>query len=354
MKKQNDQSAATMIYQSKPWENNKNEIWIASTLKFYRNIEKYLFPDKLDPDSRKQILELSKNYLISSSYLKNGIFFPAETISHTDKEFLLEHFLASDGFLHAHSGEGFVTDDTGQFLAVINICNHLQLQLTETNEDLENALSCLINIESDLNIPFAFSSKFGYLTSDPLLCGTAFVVNVFLHLPALIYSNQLNEIMSQQYFAITTSGIQGDPNNLLGNILRIHNQQTLGITETDIIENLQNYSTKLIIAEKSLKTKWKNNPPDYIKDKINRSFGLLKLSYQLKTIESLEAISACKLGIDLGLISGIDHTTINALFFNIRKAHLLNILHKDAKTEDITKLRAKYLHESFKSAKLIN
>jgi protein-arginine kinase len=36
-----------------PWSSNDNPIWIASTVRINRNIEKFNFPSKLDTDKKK-------------------------------------------------------------------------------------------------------------------------------------------------------------------------------------------------------------------------------------------------------------------------------------------------------------
>ena len=47
MTKANNDNQNT-AFKDDPWTSNTNPIWLGSTLKFFRNIEKFHFPTKLD------------------------------------------------------------------------------------------------------------------------------------------------------------------------------------------------------------------------------------------------------------------------------------------------------------------
>lgn len=340
-----------------PWDDNNNDIWLASTLKLYRNVSKYHFSGKLNPSQRKQVLSLLEHEIMLLSHLNQASFFHAEDLSPTQKEFFFEHFLPTEGFHHAHTGEGFVVDSSGHFFGVVNVRDHLQLQVTETQGELENAWMHLTNVEMELgkSVQFSFSPKFGFLTADPWHCGTAFVVRTFLHLPALIDSETFWDVLEahNKDSAVVATSFRGDTEELIGDIVTLYNQHTIGVTEGDIISNLRTATTKLIVAEKGLRAKYKNECPDNIRDTISRAYGLLKHSYQLEIIEAWEALSACKLGIDIGLISGINHLTLNRLWFDSRRAHLLKDCEEKVSAEDVSVKRAQYIHDNFKNAVLV-
>lgn len=352
--KKNDFSR--LDFNSELWNENPNSIWLASTLKLYRNLAKFHFPGKLDAERRKQVLSLAKNCFANAEQLSKPQIILADELAPIDKELLFEHFLATEGFHHAHTGEGFVIDDSKQFLTVLNVRNHLMIQLLDLNGELENTWSRLVSIETTVGqaLPFAFSSKFGFLTADPHLTGTAFAVNTFLHLPALIYTNKLEallELYAKQN--IVGTGIQGEPGELVGDILILHNQQTIGVTENDIMGNIRSATTKLVAAEQSERNDLKDNPCPEVKDRVSRAFGLLSHSYKLETIECWEALSACKLAVSLGWIKGLDHTILNSLLFNCRRAHLTRMIGEDLSPEDIALRRAEYIRKHFEKATLL-
>lgn len=122
-----------VLQQKKPWSQNSNAVWLASTVALQRNIEKFKFPGKLDSDRKKQIVSLISKELLSEELKKAGdikspTLVKAEELGALEKEFLVEHFLTTHNFTQAGAGEGFVLDETGEFLATLNLHDHIHLR----------------------------------------------------------------------------------------------------------------------------------------------------------------------------------------------------------------------------------
>lgn len=343
------------LVQNAPWNANTNPIWLASTLKFYRNVSKYQFSVKLEASRKKQLANVISKTLLDSKLLNQPFHLKAEEIDPLEKEFLFEHFLEHDGFHQAHSGEGFIIDSSGEFLAILNIDDHLQLQLTDCKGELETAWNHLVKIETEIGkvVDYAFSSRFGFLTSHPAHCGAGLSAYLYLHVPALIHLDKLPDFLAKnQEEGVEASGMQGNLNELIGDILTLSNSYTLGLSEEDIIKSLRTLATKILGEEKSLRSHIKDEKNLSLKNKISRAYGLARYSYQLETIEAMNAVSLCKLAFDLGWLSGIDHRTLNELLFNCRRGHLIRVSEEKVATEDIPTKRAQLLHNAFKDSLL--
>jgi protein arginine kinase len=338
-----------------PWKSNKHKIRLASTLKLIRNVSPYQFPEKLDSNQRKQILHSLSEKLTRTKLLEGPIALSAESISATEKEFLYERFLLTEGLQNLHDGEGIVLDQSGSFLAVINLHNHLQIQTIDYNDHSEEALNSLIELEvetaKDLN--FSFSKKFGYLTAEPTLCGTAFQIHIFLHVPALIYEGTLGEIL-QKYGKeeVVAQGIQGSPDDYIGDVLVLRNLHTLGRSEEEIITSVNKLATRITAEEKSLRTKYTETPAKELKDLISRAFGLLEYSYSLETIEALNALSLMKLAVDLNWVQGITMAKLNELFFDCPRAHLIVAIGKEVPKDAIPIARSEFLRKELSKMSL--
>lgn len=338
-----------------PWVQNQNSIWLGSILTLLRNLEKFNFPGRLPDDKRKQIIALLSRDFVNNDLLKEAKVIKAEDMDPLQKEFLVEHFLSTQSFNQAQVGEAFVLDQSGEFLGIINLRDHLTLKWIDTQEDLENAWNRLVKLESQFNrtLNFAFDSRFGFLTSDPGQCGTGLVVQIFLHLPALIYHNELGEVVRKyKDDGIEQAGLQGDPNEIIGDIVAFHNGYTLGITEETIISSLRTFTTKVLVEEKSARSRLKHEDHSEIKDKVSRAYAILLHSYQIEAIEALQAISLLKLGLDLDWVTGTSHTTLNKLLFNVRRAHLLCQYPEKIKQEDIPHKRAEFIHQALQEVTL--
>ncbi|MDR3624505.1 MAG: hypothetical protein P4L16_05145 [Chlamydiales bacterium] len=351
-----EQSKLIPILQTPPWKNNPNSIWIATNLKIYRNVNKYLFPGKLDRERQRQLSNILQSAVISLKALNNPSHIFAKELSAAEKHFLFEHFLGVESFHEAHGEEAFVIDNSGGFLALINVKDHLQLQVTDYKTEIENAWDFLVKIETEIgkSIDYSFSSRFGFLTSSPKHCGTAFIGTAYLHVPLLVHTNHLSTFLENELNEmIEAASLQGDLTELIGDLLTLHNKVTIGISEEEIVKMLRITATKLMMAEKSARTTLKGHEESLIKNKVSRAYGLLVHSYQIETVEALNALSLCKLAVDLQWLKGIDHTLLNELFFSCRMGHLMSIYPDVLDPEDFSKKRAEIIHKAFKDTNLL-
>ena len=317
------------LFEHTPWESGPNTIWPATSFTLHRNLARYNFPPKLSPDHFKQILTILTEKLLASPYLAQPTCLKAEELSPHDKEFLYEHFLCTDGFQNSLAGQGFIIDKSSAFLALINIEDHLLLKLIDSQGTWESAWNKLNQVESTLGeaIDYAFSPRFGYLTSDPTLCGTGLITQAYLHLPALVHTGQLQEtLIKQADESILEYGMEGTLEDLAGDLLIVSNSFTLGQSEENILHAVQSTAMKLMALEKTLRTQLKNENNLDMRDHVSRAYGLLLHSYQLQTKETLGALSLLKLGLDLGWIEGVTDGMLNTLFFKCRRAHLAEIV----------------------------
>lgn len=359
MKQNND--VPPIVFEKKPWSNNDNGAWLGSIVSLERNIEKFKFPGKLPTDRKKQIIslitkDLLSNELISANRLKNPTLIKAEEIGVLEKEFLSEHFLTTQNFNQTHTGEGFVLDETGEFLASLNLRNHIHLQLTDTKGEIENTWTRLVAIESSLgkSLNYSFQPKFGFLTSDPTECGTALTVTVYLQLSGLIHLEIIDDMLEKYADdSLSITGIQGDPNEVIGDILVVQNNYTLGITEENILSTVRSFTTKMLSEETSARNRIKKEQSNDFKDKVSRAYGILVHSYQIEAIEALNALSLLKIGAEAGWLSGITNRQINELFFACRRAHLLYDSGEKITQEDLRHKRAEKIHASLKDVKLL-
>jgi len=331
-----------------PWEAESHNVWLASTLALTRNFTKYKFPAKLDKGREQQIITLVFEALKTSSELKDLSLYRSEDVGPLEKEYLLEHYMNIEDFHQAHGGEGFVVDEKGVFLGVVNLRNHLQLQIIDTEQEIEKAWNRLIKIEESVgkSLEFAYNSRFGFLTNYPSHAGTGLVITLFLHIPAVIHMGELAEILEREKEEeIEAVGLQGSSTEMIGDILVARNNCTIGLTEEYIITSLRMWATRAVVAEVSLRKKLKEGNNEHLKNKVARALGLLTHSYQLDTIEALNAFSLVKLGIELEWIKAPATLNLNQIFFNCRRAHLMNLLEKKVSIPELPRKRAEYLQQ---------
>lgn len=354
MKNSNEKEKKVLLLKN-PWETNENNIWLASTVELYRNMEKYLFPEKLDTERQTQIISLLTNEISTLNLQNEPKVIPAEEINSFTKQYLAEHFLTVHTFQNSSVGNAFIIDKTGQFLATLNINDHLHLKVIDASGELENSWNSLLKLETSIgkSVPFSFSPKFGFLTADPSYCGTGFTATVFLQLSSLIHLERIDEILEKhadETFMVT--GIQGNPDEIIGDVLAIKNNYSLGISEENIISGLRALTTKLLTEENRGRNEIRKSQNSHIKDLVSRAYGILTYSYEIESVEALNAISLIKLGLEMGWISGLSYLKINQLFFNCRRSHLLTSVGEVIPQEKISHRRAEFIHDAFRDTKL--
>lgn len=346
---------ATLL-QASPWQNDHNSVWPATAFILHRNLSRYKFPSKLSTPEAEKVLETLRTMLVSSTQLEQPTLLRARELSPIDKEFLFEHFLCLKGFQNTGLGQGFVIDNTSCFLAQIGIEDHLQMRLIDSKGEWEKTLARLQNLESSLaqKLDFAFSQRFGYLTSDPNICSTGLIVLVYLQLPALIHTGQLQDaLVKKASEEVTALSLLGSLDEIVGDIVVLRNSFTIGLSEENILSALHDNLINFISLENALREQLKNEGNVKLKDEISRAFGILLHSYQIDTKEALGALSLIKLGVELGWIAGITSQKINEIFFKCRHAHLSHIFQeKSQEAQVLAHRRAEFLHKELQGAEL--
>lgn len=330
-----------------PWQSNPSPIWLASTLTLHRNLKGSPFPAKLDAGGRQHTFDLLSRELLRQSLFDAPQLIQAEAIGPLEKEFLFEHYLQRHSFQQAMQGEGFVLDQHGVLFALLNIRDHLQLQITDIKGELESAWNRLMQVETGINanLGYSFSSRFGFLTSEAKHCGTGLTVYAILHLPGLIRSGKLEETLERLgEDEVLTAGVQGRMDDIVGDLLAISNRCSIGLNDEHILHSVRTYATKLLMEEQGCRDRLKQASPVDIKDLVSRAFGVLRHSYQLDMPEAWGAISLLKLGHDLGWVKGTSHAALNELFFASRRAHLVCEYTEELSQEDLPHKRAEFIH----------
>src|SRR5262249_18604733 len=136
----------------------------------------------------------------------------------------------------------------------INEEDHLRMQALRPGLQLKEAWQAIDQIDSLLEkkLPYAFSATLGYLTACPTNLGTGIRVSAMLHLPALVLSEQINQIIQAvNKLGLAVRGLYGEGTEALGNVFQVSNQMTLGEAEVDIVERLSKVLAQLIEHEEN-------------------------------------------------------------------------------------------------------
>ncbi|ANH78507.1 protein arginine kinase [Candidatus Chlamydia sanziniae] len=328
-----------------------NKVWPATTFSLSRNLSVSKFLPCLSKEQKIEILTFISSHFNHVEGFDEFFILPLKDLSLWEKEFFLEHFLLPYDLVGNPEGEAFVVNKTGDILVAINFQNHVILHMIDFQGESEKAFDKLVRLDNYLHkkLAFAFSSEFGFLTTNPKHCGTGLKHQCFLHIPALLYSKQLSDTLDEESELVCSSLLPGT-SGFAGNVIVLSNRCSLGLTEEQILSVLKIWVSKIAAAEATAKKSYHQNHSRELQNDILRALGLLTHSCRLELKETLDALSWIQLGIDLGWITTTqNHPVWNPLFWQVRRAHLA--LQKqpeesrDLQKETIIQLRATALKE---------
>jgi protein arginine kinase len=208
---------------------------------------------------------------------------------------------------------------------MVNEEDHLRLQAIQSGFQPKNAWRIINRIDSELSIHFvfAFSDQFGYLTACPTNTGTGLRASVLIHLPALVLTQEIDKVLRGiAQVGLTVRGLYGEGTAVSGNLFQISNQTTLGQSEEDIIDSLEQVTKQIIGYEEDARATMRRDAKVQIEDKIWRAYGILKSARVLTSQEFMNLTSAVRLGVAMGMIADVKIRTLNQLIIWTQPSHL--------------------------------
>jgi protein arginine kinase len=305
-----------------------SDIVISSRIRLARNLDRLPFPHWANKKQRQEVLTTVKEVALRVDYLKNTTVFELAELDAVDKQFLVERHLMSHEHAQKSDSKAVVVDNGEIISLMINEEDHLRMQVMQSGFNLFEAWNIINMIDDSLSkeVDFAFLPELGYLTACPTNTGTGMRGSVMLHLPALVMSNQINRVLAAiAKLSFTTRGLYGEGTQASGNFFQISNQVSLGVSEDDILENLNGLIRRLIEQETQGRESLLSRSRAFLEDRISRSFGILKNARIISSQETIELLSMVRLGVDLGMIKDIDRRSLNELFIVTQPAHLQKI-----------------------------
>lgn len=309
-----------------------SDIVISSRIRLARNIKGIPFTTKCKPEDLEKVINIMNNEVNSLGYgLK---LFRMDKIDNVTKLSLIEKHLISPEFVAKTENsitqnlKAILLNDDENICIMVNKEDHLRIQVFSAGLDLENLKNLIAEIDEKIDEACHYSCdrKYGYLTTCPTNVGTGMKVSVMVHLPALTITGNINKVLQiVNSFGMNIRGLYGEGTQSLGNIYQISNNQSLGLTEDEIVKNL-NIITSKIIEQERLARKNLTKEPLELEDRICRSYGILTNARKLTSEECLKLWSDVKLGMDLGIIEGLTDLKVNKIRINSQSGNLQKYL----------------------------
>ena len=335
-------------------EGPHDRIVMSSRVRLARNLKGCAFPGWAKKVDRIKTLEVIRPAVEHLPHMADAFSESMDNLSALDKQILVERHLISREHAAKSAGSGLVLNKQESFCVMINEEDHLRMQALRPGLQLKQAWLAIDEADSALEkaLPYAFSPELGYLTACPTNLGTGIRVSAMLHLPALVLAEQINQIIQAvNKLGLAVRGLYGEGTEALGNVFQVSNQMTLGESEIEIVEKLNKVLSQMIEHEENARAALLEKKTKMVFNHIGRAYGILANAHSISSKETMNLLSLMRLGMDMGMFSGVNRYLVDELFVVTQPAHLQKAFSEKLSAEERDLLRADMLRERLKSVK---
>jgi protein arginine kinase len=326
----------------------ESDIVISSRIRLARNLAAFPFTNRASSGQKAEIETMVRERVAKLDLEPKLSYLSIPSLSSLDRQLLVERQLISRELASADGPRGVALGPQETVSLMVNEEDHLRLQVMRSGYSLDEAWQEIDRVDDLLEqrVTYAFSEEFGYLTACPTNVGTGMRASVMLHLPALEHTKQIEKVFrALQKINLAVRGLYGEGSRASGHFYQISNQVTLGKSETKILEEIQGVIPQIITYERQARTSWLRDNRQGLQDKIARAYGTLCSATMMTSEETMDLLSAVRLGINLHLIEEISIPTVNELFIYTQPAHLQKLRGASLDGEERNAARASYLRQ---------
>ena len=325
----------------------ESDIVISSRVRLARNLAGFPFLTQASDEQRREIHEAVRGALDSLGLTENGhVYVNLDTSDELTSLFLLERHLISRELANGSGDRGVLFNRSEMLAIMVNEEDHLRIQAIRAGFQVREAYADTVDVDDglDARLKFAFSRRFGYLTACPTNVGTGMRASVMLHLPALVFTKQVDKVFaSVTKINLAVRGFYGEGTQASGDFYQISNQVPLGVSEEEILNLLERVVPRIVTYEREVREHLMSKEKLRLEDKVWRALGALQSARAISSEETMEHLSSVRLGVNLGLMDDVDISMVNELFILTQPAHLQRLENKDLDTSERDAVRAGFI-----------
>ncbi len=341
-----------LIGQSGEWlkgSGPESDIVISRRVRLARNLGRYPFLTRASEEQRAEIHDAIRTALDRLGLQQNGHCYVdlAQTNELTSR-FLLERHLISRELANGTGGRGVLFNKSEMLAVMVNEEDHLRIQAIRAGFQVREAFADIRAIDDRLDeeLEFAYSDQFGFLTACPTNVGTGMRASVMLHLPALVFTKQIDKVFaSVTKINLAVRGFYGEGTQASGDFYQISNQVTLGVSEDEILDLLERVVPRIVTYEREVRGHLMEKDRLSLEDKIWRAYGVLRSARSITSEETMDLLSSVRLGVNLGLLSDVEISKVNELFILTQPAHLQRLEKRDLNPHERDATRAEFIRQ---------
>lgn len=326
---------------------------VSTRIRLARNIEGYPFPTSFKSDKQaKEIIRLVSSRL---SRLDEFRLLYMDKVPDEQAVCLIENHLISPKLLDNKRFSAALINREDNVSVMINEEDHLREQCIVKGFDLRLAYDTMSEIDVCIaaGMKFAYDEQLGFLTACPTNLGTGLRASVMLFLPAITINGLIPKVIRTiARLGLTVRGVYGEGSDAQGYMYQISNEVTLGVSEEEILSEVEGVVEKIRRLEQSERRLLKSGPNALdVRDDCMRAYGILTNCARLNTREFVALAAKVKLGSCLGYIDIGDVSAIDDLVLKLSPANVTAAAGKELTPMERDVYRAQYCVKAFAGMK---
>ncbi len=328
-----------------------SDIVLSTRVRLARNLQGHAFGPRSRVNDREAVLSLVRTAVEKSSYLSGATLWELANVLPRTQRILLERRLVSNDLLGGEKkvpprGAAVLLSAKDPMSVMVNEEDHLRLQSLLSGLRLQDAWGLVDRLDEELGqeLPLAYHHEFGFLTSCPTNVGTGLRASVLMHLPGLVLTKEIGQVLKGlNQVGLTFRGLYGEGSEVVGNFFQVSNQTTLGKTEEDLVDHLDQLVRQVIQYEEKARHHLLKEAAAVTEDKIWRAYGLLRYARALSFEELINLLSGVRLGSSLKLLPKLRVYTLNKIMIYSQTAHLEQAAGRDLPPPECDAHRASFV-----------
>jgi protein arginine kinase len=329
----------------------ESDVVMSTRIRLARNLADFPFIRRCSDIDRANIEAIACERMRRQARLAALAYVSVAGLEQVDRQFLVERQLISRELADATGARTVAIDPNERMSVMINEEDHLRIQVMNSGFDVTAAWQQINELDNLIEgqVNYAFSDRLGYLTACPTNVGTGMRVSVLMHLPALVITEQIEKVFrSLARLNLVVRGMYGEGSQAMGDFYQISNQLTLGKTEEDLVARVAEVVPVVVSYERKARDFLVNENQHDLFDQVSRAYGTLQSAQQISGEETMQLLSRVRMGVNLGLIGGVELPTVNKLFIHTQPAHLQKLARAPLNSNQRNIHRATYLQNHLK------
>ena len=289
-------------------EGADSDVVLSSRVRLARNLVGLPFPGRANLGQLSEIQQRLDTVFadLGAAFGQTFDRIALDQMTALERSVLIEKRLVSEKFAGVQPHRlVYISADT-RISILVNEDDHLRIQSMTPGLSLAQAFEMASRVDDyvEARLDLAFDETMGYLTAYPTNLGTGLRASVILHLPGLVYTRNIENIVNTSpQLGLAVHPLEGVGEG--AHLYKISNQFTLGYSEAEMIENLQAAVGEIAAHERRARKALSYFGKEGVEDGVWRSYGILSYARSLTEQEIFALASRVRYGIDRGIIKEV-------------------------------------------------